>query len=262
MRFKANKKIKNVFMIDDLYGCGRYEYSFYSDNKVYFDDVYNQLSDEISKTTFAAFINARISGNPIYICDVRDGEQYFIKNIIRLTENEVFVDCGAFDGDTVLSFIKYSKNTYNRIYALEPDDKNFEKLTDCIEKNNIKGVVLLKKGVWNQEDVLKFSADASMVSAINEEGTISIEVDSIDNITSGDKVTFIKMDIEGAELAALQGARKTISKNKPKLAISVYHKPEDLIEIPQYIKSLVPEYNLYLRAHKYISVDVVLYATL
>jgi len=89
-----------------------------------------------------------------------------------------------------------------------------------------------------------------------------VEVDTIDNVLLEEKVTYIKMDVEGAELAAIESARNTIMSYKPKLAICVYHKKEDLITIPKKILSLVPEYKLTLRAHAPMSISLVLYATL
>ncbi|EOS66974.1 FkbM family methyltransferase [Oscillibacter sp. 1-3] len=95
-----------------------------------------------------------------------------------------------------------------------------------------------------------------------DDGEIVVPVATIDEIVEKEnpKVTMIKMDIEGSELEALKGAKKTIQRNKPKLAICIYHKPEDMLEIPLYIKSLVPEYKLYVRHHSNSNVETVLYA--
>ena len=99
-----------------------------------------------------------------------------------------------------------------------------------------------------------------MTSLISDKGDFTVDVETIDNVVDSKRVTFIKMDIEGSELSALRGAETTISKSKPKLAICVYHKPEDLISIPQYINSIVPEYKFFLRHHQFISWETVLYA--
>lgn len=95
---------------------------------------------------------------------------------------------------------------------------------------------------------------------ISDEGEIIVETDTIDNVLAGGKVTFIKMDIEGTELASLKGAAKTIRKYKPKLAICIYHKKEDLWEIQDYISRLVPEYKFYMRAYEDTATELVLYA--
>ncbi len=96
---------------------------------------------------------------------------------------------------------------------------------------------------------------------MTETGNVYIAVDTIDNLVEDENVNFIKMDIEGSELKALQGAAKTIKKNKPTLTICVYHKPEDLITIPQYIRSLNNSYKFYLRMHgAVVPQELVLYA--
>ena len=112
---------------------------------------------------------------------------------------------------------------------------------------------------------LSFNEEAGSGSHMAEEGeqcVVTIDVDSIDNVCAGDKVTLIKMDVEGSELKALEGAINVIKRDKPRLAICVYHKPEDLYEIPQWIKSVIPEYKLYLRQHERSDYETVLYATL
>ena len=193
-----------------------------------------------------------------YLC----GNHYFPPEIVKLEHGEVLVDCGAYDGDTILEFIKHLDNLsiheFDAIYALEPDLENFISLQKLSEK--VENLHCLNVGAWNQQAILQFSTEGTMNSAISNIGDSFIEVDSIDNILQGKRTTIIKMDIEGAELSALKGAEQTILNHKPKLAISAYHKANDLITIPQYIKSLVPEYKLYFRVHKPGTVDSVLYA--
>ena len=98
-------------------------------------------------------------------------------------------------------------------------------------------------------------------SRINEKGLEKIKTISIDEMLDGDKATYIKFDIEGAEMAALEGAKKTIQKHKPKLAISIYHKEDDLWKIPFYIKEKYPWYRLYMRHYTSVTTETVLYAT-
>jgi hypothetical protein len=107
---------------------------------------------------------------------------------------------------------------------------------------------------------LSFNTTANSSSCIDVSGNVSIETDTIDHVTQGEKVSFIKMDIEGAELEALRGAQDTIRQHKPKLAICVYHKQEDLITLPHYILSLREDYRLYLRHYGDSCDELVLYA--
>jgi FkbM family methyltransferase len=179
--------------------------------------------------------------------------QYFDSEIIKFSDSEVFVDGGAYD--LVTSDLLISKcPSVKKIYAFEPNEIVSRKLINA-DYNNIE---IIKAGLWSGAGVLKYTPFGS-VSSISEYGTVEINVVALDDAVK-DEVTFLKMDIEGAELEALKGAEKTIKKYKPKLAICVYHKPEDIIDIPLYIKSIVPEYKLYMRHYTDTFGETVLYA--
>ena len=105
------------------------------------------------------------------------------------------------------------------------------------------------------------NASGTNGSSTCSEGNDTVYLTSIDSVVKDERVTFIKMDIEGAELKSLMGAKNTITKNKPRLVICVYHKPEDICEIPEYILSLVPEYRFYLRHYCSVGSETVLYAS-
>ena len=227
-----------------------------------YTETFNLLEDDLSKDIMIGFINTRISGYADSIRKYSITDSYFPRGVVSLENNEVFLDCGAFDGDTIEIFkqqMKLANKTYNRIYGFEPDKENFKKLQmNCANDDKI---IPLNMGVFNKRDTLSFSSDEGGGSRVNETGNSSIEVDMIDNLIEKDvSVTFIKMDLEGVELEALFGAKDTISKYKPTLAIAVYHKIDDLIEIPKYIKSLVSDYKFYLRAQCFDSVDMTLFA--
>lgn len=183
--------------------------------------------------------------------------QYF-DNIIKLNADEIFIDAGVLNGQTSLDFAKKCNNKYKKIYLFEAD-KSFE--------NNIKDNILElhntelhMKGLWNKEETISFMELDGGSGNISDQGTTSIDVDTLDNMLKGQEATFIKMDIEGAELNALIGSKETIKKYKPKLAICVYHKNEDILSIPLYIKELVPEYKFYMRHYSNGNTETVLYA--
>lgn len=232
---------------------------FYEKNKAVLDKLVSDMSDEESKIQLEEFINQKRTG--IYRKRHAKNPQYFDDDVMRLSEGEVFVDCGAYDGDTILAFMasleKHNISSYGKIYAFEADEANTVKM-----RENLKGkpnIEILSKGVFDHTGTLCFEAGNQTSSKISSDG-IKIEITTIDEVVGDDNVTLIKMDIEGSELAALKGAEKTIKRCKPKLAICVYHKTEDLVTIPQYIQSLHPDYKLSFRNYDNAALESVLYA--
>ena len=191
--------------------------------------------------------------------------QYFAPDIIELGEHEVFVDAGVLDLDTSIRFAGecQKRNIKNfRIHAFEPDDISYQRCLDRQKELPVFPLQLHHAGLWATDTTLYFKELGNGCSCITEQKTPNaIKAVSLDQCVS-DKVTFIKMDIEGAELEALKGSKEIIKQYKPKLAISIYHKKEDLTEIPRYIKSLVPEYKMYIRHYSNYTAETVLYAVL
>ena len=188
--------------------------------------------------------------------------QYFGLDFLKPLPEEVFIDAGCMDGETLIQFRDWCNGQYKTIYGLEPDTTNYHSALETIKYNNIERVSMVNKGAWCRNDALFFSATANGSSNLSESGSVKVDVAPIDDIVGDDKVTYLKMDIEGAELNALIGAKNTITKNKPRLAICVYHKPEDILEIPLYLLQLVPSYKFYLRHHSQFYIETVLYATI
>ena len=266
--FRKTGKIGKIYYFDTNHsffnqGEPGLNYSFVEKNQQTLDNLMKILADDLSRDTLTGFFNQRISGNIRYLDGRYIKDQYF-PDEIKFEDNEVFIDCGAFDGDTIDIFIQKMKKEGKKIakiFAFEPDEKNFGKLKD----RGFENTILFRKGVYNQKTTLCFTGAGNTRNAISEAGLFHVEVDTIDNTILAipyinNTGMLIKMDIEGSELAAIEGAKNTITAYKPKLAICVYHKNEDLITIPQKILSFVPEYKLYLRAHRPLTDEVVLYA--
>jgi len=189
-------------------------------------------------------------------------EQYFSPKFITYDNEEIFVDAGCLDLNTSLS-LKNHCNRLKKIYAFEPDPENYQNCLKCKDKKGLEEAVILPFATWGSQTTLHFDARGNGGSLVCNSGTIEIPAMPIDEIVDpDDRITFIKMDVEGAELESLRGAKKTICKFKPKLAICLYHKPEDIVTIPQYVKELVPEYKLYMRHHSTGPSDTVLYAVM
>lgn len=187
------------------------------------------------------------------------GNIYFDLPELKSEGNEVFIDAGCFDGENSLEFIRWSKGNYSKIYALDPLEDGY-----YTTKNNLNGyenIEVMKCALGSEDGEANFiQGDILMASKMGmSKQENMVQVKSIDSILNGSKATFIKMDIEGGEMEALKGAVYTIQNYKPKLAISLYHKKEDIIEIPQYIKKILPEYKFYLRHYSNKPWDLVLY---
>lgn len=188
------------------------------------------------------------------------GKQYFDFYVHSLGEQEVFVDCGAFDGSTSIEFANWCQGEYDKIFMFEVDRYNIKLCKKNIINYRLKNCTLKECGVWNKKTQLRFREGSFTSSGLSKEGSIKVPVVDLDSILQNQKVTFIKMDIEGAELEAIKGAKKILMRCKPRLAISVYHRPEDIIEIPLLLWEIVPEYKFSLRQYRSSKRETVLYA--
>ena len=193
------------------------------------------------------------------IYELTEGRIYFDNTVPMRLNDGVFVDGGCFDGSDTKRFLEHHQGT---ALCFEPDERNIdrirEKLSDC-EKGRYR---IIPKGLWSESGRLSFLSDGNVGSHVDitAQGAEKVEVGTIDAEVGKSKVSMIKMDIEGAELEALKGAQNIIRKDRPVLAISVYHKPEDIVEIPKYILSLHDGYRLFMRHYSFSWYDTVLYA--
>ncbi|NDO51187.1 FkbM family methyltransferase [Lachnospiraceae bacterium MD335] len=194
---------------------------------------------------------------------VLEHKLYFELDLMQFCENEVFVDAGALNLETSLRFMEECKKSHvqhYQIHAFEPDCISYDKCKNMLTNMTNVDIQLYNAGLWSEDTTLYFAETGNAASRISTEQTgTSIKAVALDNCIS-DLVTFIKMDIEGAELEALKGSKEILKSYRPKLAISLYHKKEDLVELPAYIKELVPEYKLYVRHYSNASIETVLYA--
>lgn len=251
------------YYIDETFEFGRADFGYYLENYRRLEEVYGMLADDLSRDILVEMINCRTAGEFSGLARLRNrtpGGYDF--NLLALGGEEVFADCGAYDGDTVREFLDHTGGKVRRIYAFEPDPVNIAKLRALAGPERL---VVVEKGVWDRDAVLHFCSGKDVSSAVVEagaEGTVEIEATSIDSVFGGrpDRLTFLKMDIEGSELRALQGAARTIRRCLPKLAICVYHRQSDIVEIPLFIKSLHGGYRMHLRHHSDCLVETVLYA--
>jgi FkbM family methyltransferase len=206
-------------------------------------------SDDASRAAYLAHLQW-IFGQPAH-CDSRSEDPtYFDKTLGNLAHDEVFIDCGAFNGDTLQVFMQASQNRFKRVVAFEPDQDNLAKLNDFVDQlpDDLREKIEIREfAVGARAERLRFSAGGGLLSRFDQDGAVEVQVVPLDEALKGVIPTFIKMDIEGAEPTAIEGARGAIQKHRPKLAICVYHEPEHLWSIPLLVRSLSESYRLFLR---------------
>lgn len=218
----------------------------------------NDLADDTSRRVLDAAIGFRLSMDPRVLEPVLDHDLYGADCILPFDDNEVYIDGGSYDGDSLRMFIERVGNQYERIYAYEPDRQTYERL--CRNFSGEVRVVPVAAGLYREVTTLRFDDAGTRGSLFTDAGGITVPVTTVDHDLRGNRATYIKMNIEGAELDALEGARRTIQSFAPKLAISAYHRPSDLWEVPAKIKSLRDDYRLFLRQHDGGIIETVCYA--
>ena len=175
---------------------------------------------------------------------------------------EIFIDGGCLNFWSSIDFLERCPNA-KKIYAFEPNSNVLDRIEKFIKQSKFGNVELINAGLWSENTTLSFlvNDNAPGGGAIDPTGTIKIDVVTLDSIVTDDEnISFIKMDVEGAEIEALKGMRKTILQCKPKLAISIYHKAFDYIDIPEYILTLVSDYRIYFRHYTDFFGETVLFA--
>lgn len=226
-----------------------------------FLNMLNSLEDQTSKELLARTLLYRVTLDEQYAIGVkRDELQYFDKNTTSLGTNTIFVDAGGYNGDTLRNFMSVSKGRFAHYYFFEPVPAILEQAKTSTTDPRIE---FLPYCLWDRDETVFFGECSSnnmsghVVEGIDGLGTEAV---SLDRFLNGKPVTFIKMDIEGAEMRALRGAEQTIRTFKPTLAISAYHMPNDLADIYLFCKS-IGGYKFYLRTTEYnLDYELVFYA--
>lgn len=257
-----NMDLDNVHYIYKLgTDAGFYDSNILKNNRNEINKVIQLLADERSKMVLESLIKFRCTQDFAVLKEIYEENQYYPEGIIKIESDTIFVDAGAYDGNTAVEFVEKHKDKYKQIYSFEPEKNNFIKMKNRLEEYRFKNIEIFQKGLSNKNTIIRFSEGQGAGSKIDDNGNEFIETLALDDLNLEGNI-LIKMDIEGEELNALVGAKNTIAKNKPRLAICIYHKSEDLWLIPLYIKSLVPEYKIYIRHHHQTPWETVCYATL
>lgn len=218
------------------------------------------FSDERSRQVFDVILSRTLGNDGTNLMpSICEPNQYFVPGLVPLSAYESYVDIGAYDGDTLKCFIKSTGGVFEQIHAFELDPANYKLLDKAAQQLPYADRIhIYNLGVWDKEGEVSFNPGKSQSTVGCGESKANVV--PLDKILAGQRVSFIKMDIEGAELNALRGAQTIIRQQKPKLAICVYHHLSQLIEVPLYIRGLLPDHKLYLRHHTNLEYETVCYA--
>jgi FkbM family methyltransferase len=214
------------------------------ENTAQYEWVFNRLADETSRRSFARLVQFRLTMDVEYMrgFSLAIDRQYF-EDFLPPEAGEVFVDGGGFDGQTTAQFAARNQ-AYQRIHYFEPSPAMME-----VSRGNLAGlrdVNFVQKGLFSRNDRLRFEAGAGSASSLSPTGQIEIEVVRLDDEVR-EPITFLKLDIEGAEYEAIQGAAEHIRSETPTLAVCIYHNQQDFWRVPQRVLEINDRYNLFVR---------------
>lgn len=237
-------KVQEVYAPDvPIAGRELFDETFVSNHLTELKEVYGMLADEQSKKVFENVVRAKLTGEilPLLGCESKPKEAY---DLIGLGKRERYLDIGAYTGDTVLRFLKWTDGQYERIDAVEPDRRNFQKL--LLNTEHLANVFCHHCCLDQQIGTRYFAMDGGRKSKVLTEGD-AILAQTVDHLLDGKEVSLIKMDVEGMESAVLKGASHTIRRFKPRMDVAAYHRSEDLFSLPLLVRHIQPNVQVYLR---------------
>lgn len=248
-------------------GEGLFDLEYARSHKSDFEAVYKLLADEQSKRVFENVIRYKLSGDLKYLYEVETpSEEKF--SLLQIGTEEVYVDLGAYDGDTLVEFLNETSMQFKKLYGMEPDSRSYRKMKRRLYMIGSAIMELYNCGAWDEDAALTFSysrgrGSAAVAAPKDDAGAQTgrrhgaarlreVKMMKTDTMLRGEAATYIKIDVEGAELNAIKGAEQTITTFHPKLNIALYHRNEDMFELPLLINKMNKKYKLYMRHHPYI----------
>ncbi len=226
---------------------------------------YSVLADDQSRQLFCEQLTWRVLLNSEAMrphCNASD--MYFPPDLIQRSDHEIYVDCGAFDGDSIRSFLDHNQNLFERIYAFEPDPVNREGLNayrEALPEGIGRRITVFPYALGSSHSRVVFSIGSAVASKIvSRSDSGETECLTLDEVMEGRSPTFIKMDIEGAEPEAIKGAGRVLNQSRPVLAACVYHRSEHLWEIPLLIREISAHHKIFLRRYAEDCWELVCYA--
>ncbi|MBC5763633.1 FkbM family methyltransferase [Ramlibacter albus] len=222
--------------------------------------VAERLADEESRATFARTLAFRLGQDLPFSSRLSEEPRYFNSyTLARFAEKPIaYVDCGAYDGDTFADLLALPRVKCSRAWLLEPDPANFAKLAARVAGEKVPAVCL-PLAAADRYRMLSFTADEGEASRVGD-GSVSVAAVALDELLPNESIGMLKLDVEGGEAMALRGARRLIERSRPVLAVSLYHNPQDLWELPELLFEMCPGYDFHVGQHQANTFDSVLYA--
>lgn len=227
-------------------GDNLFDIDFVRAHRKELERVYCALATDKDRDIFESLVRYKLSGDPSLLYETATDEDE-LYNVVSPDDNSVFMDCGAFTGDTVAAYLRHV-NSYEKIYAIEPDARSFKRLS--VYMQDMERVFLINAPLSNGEEMARFSQMGSRGSHLSGEGK-EVLTRSIDGILNGERADIIKIDVEGEEALVLEGAAGTIKRYAPKLIVSCYHRAEDIFALPLQVLSL-NDYIIHIRHPMYL----------
>ena len=240
-------------------GEGLFDLEYAKAHSEELQSVYKLLADEKSKEVFENVVRYKLSGDLKYLRAVETpSEEKF--DLMNIGIDETYVDLGAYDGDTLIEFLNETTMQFRKLYAMEPDIRNYRKMKRRLYMIGSALFECYNCGAWNEDTSIVFDLRSGRGSRavpadgkpMNSARFREIKMMKVDTMMRGEPATYIKFDVEGAEENALEGASKTIAEFKPKLNIALYHRNEDMFKLPLLVNKMNKKYKLYMRHHPYI----------
>ena len=249
-----------------VFGDTLFDFEFFNANREKFENVYSLLADGESKAIYENVINYKLTGDIKYLLSSESDKESVYRDLLSAESIVSYIDVGAYNGDTVREMQKHNKNLRS-VIALEPDARNFRKLSEYSSSvSDTLNITCINAGAWCENTTLSFDASGNRNAGVISKGNIvskksETQVLTVDSILKGNSVDYIKYDVEGSEKEALLGTVDTIRNFSPKLLVSLYHRSEDMFALPELLRSIAPDYSLYIRRFRYIPAwDLNLYA--
>lgn len=254
--------LENIYRIDKeqelyapdvpVFGEGLFNSEYFQQHENELENIYNRLSDELSKKTFVCSLAYKLTGKIKYLTECESEKEEITDLLKKNIGNKNYIDIGAYTGDTVEEYCRDFGNDM-KIYAFEPDFKNYKKMQERFEKENI-SCKCFNIAAWDTEEALYFAAKsgrASSAAAAGNKKLRMVQANRVDKLVN-DEIGFVKIDAEGSDKNVISGLSEIITKSMPCIKVATYHRTDDYTEIPKTVSAICDNFKLYMRHLPYV----------